>query len=71
MCQMFHLSVVHFDGILKKKSICTKYLCLLSQKNFFPGLPNLSVQIRCDQNRYTAVQMDVKHPLGTVFVKIV
>ena len=30
----------------KKKSIYTKYLCLLWQKVFFPSLPNLSTQVR-------------------------
>ena len=48
--------------MLKKKSIYTKYLYLLSQF-FSPDLPNLGAQIRCDQNRYTAVQTDLKYPL--------
>ena len=34
MCLTFHIGVVHFFGMLKEKSIYTKYLCLLSQ-NFF------------------------------------
>ena len=48
---------------LKKKSIYTKYLCLLSQKYFFPGLSNLGDQIRSAKNRYIAVQTDLKYPL--------
>ena len=63
MCLKFHIRVVHFFGMLKKKSICMQYLFLLSQKAFFPGLPNLGAQIRCAHNRYTAVQTDLKYPL--------
>ena len=42
--------------MLKKE----KYLCEISmlsfiKKNSPPGLPNLGTQIRCAQNRYTAV----------------
>ena len=32
-------------------------------KIFFPGLPNLRTQIRYVQNRYTAVQANLKYPL--------
>ena len=35
-------------------------------KVFFPGLPNLGAQIRCTQNRYIAVQKDLKYPLGMI-----
>ena len=52
----FRIKVAHFFGMLKKKSIYTKYLCLLPQKCFFPGLRNLGAQIRCAQNRYNDVQ---------------
>ena len=62
VCLMFQVRVVHFFGMLKKKSIYTKYLCLLSQK-FFPGLPNLGSQNRCALNQYTTVQTDLKYPL--------
>ena len=52
MCLSFHVKVVHLFGMLKKKSIHAKYLCLLPQEIFYPGLPNLGSQIRCAQNRY-------------------
>ena len=55
------MRVVHFFGMLKKKSICMKYLYLFSQKKFSPGLPNLGAQIKCAQNRYTAVQTNLKY----------
>ena len=32
-------------------------------KTFPPGLPKLGALIRCSQNRYTAVQTDLKYPL--------
>ena len=35
------------------------------KKIFSPGSRNLGAQIRCAQNRYTAVQMDLKYPLLT------
>ena len=35
------------------------------KKNFSQGSRNLGAQIRCAQNRYTAVQMDLKYPLLT------
>ena len=54
---------MHFFGLLKKKSIYTKYFCLLSQKFFPPDLPKLSAQIRCAQNWFTAVQVDLKYPM--------
>ena len=53
-------------GYAKKKSIYTKYLCFLSQQFFTTkvgDLTNLGAQISCAQNRYTAVQMDLKYPL--------
>ena len=65
MCLTLHIRVLHFCGILKKKSIYTKCLCLLSRNKFFPGLPNFRAQIRCAQNWYTAVQMDLKYRLPT------
>ena len=34
MSLTFHVRVVHLFGMLKKKNTYTKYLCLLSQKNF-------------------------------------
>ena len=34
-------------------------------KVFFPKLSNLGPQIRCGQNRYTSVQMDLKYPLSS------
>ena len=63
MCLMFHKKVVHIFGILKKESNYMKYLCLLSQKKYFPGLPNLGTQISCVENRYTTAQKDLKYPL--------
>ena len=35
-------------------------------KVFSPGLPNLGVQIRCDQIRYTTVQTNIKYLLVSV-----
>ena len=64
MCVTFHLGVVHFFGMPKKESIYMKYLCLLSENFFFPGLPNLGTQIICAQNQYTAVQTDLKYTPG-------
>ena len=34
MCLTFHIRVAHFSGMPKRKSIYTKYPCLLSQKIF-------------------------------------
>ena len=34
MCLTFHIRVTHFFGMPKRKSIYTKYLCLLSQTFF-------------------------------------
>ena len=62
MCLTFHIRVVHFFGMLKKKSIYMKYLLLLSQK-FPPGLPDLGILIRCVQDWYTALRTDLKYPL--------
>ena len=36
-----------------------KYLCLLLQKKYSSGLPNLGTQIRCAQNRYISAQTDL------------
>ena len=66
---MFHLVIVHFFGMLKKKGIYTKYLCLLSKKT--PGLLNLGAQIRCAQNQYTAVKAGLKYPLITLGSKLI
>ena len=58
--------------MLKKKYIYMKYLCLLSQKKFSPGLTNLGAQIRCAQNRYIAAQTDLKysHLLASPYIHI-
>ena len=41
-----------------------KYLLVFTFTSFFsPSLPNLAPQLRCAQNRYTAVQMDLKYPV--------
>ena len=48
--------------MLKKKSIYTKYLYLLSQKIFFPGLRSFGAQVRYPQNQYNTVQIDLKYP---------
>ena len=61
MCLMLHIRVVHFFAILKKESIYKKYIYLLSQEKYFPGLPNLGAQISSVQNWYTAVQADLKY----------
>ena len=62
MCLTFHVRVA--KKVLwyakKKKSIYTKYFCLLCL--LFPGLPNLGFQIRCAQNWYTTDQIDLKYP---------
>ena len=63
MCLTFDIRVALFFGMLKKKGIYTKYLCLLSQTFFFQDLPNLGTQIRCAQNQYAAFQMGLKYPL--------
>ena len=60
MCLTFHVRVVHFFGMLKKISFTRKYL--LTFTNFSLGLPNMGAQIRCVQNRYIAVQTDLKYP---------
>ena len=59
MCLTFHIRVVHFFCVLKKKSIYAKYLCTF-KKIFLLGLPNLSAPIRCTQKRYT-VQTDLTY----------
>ena len=55
---MFHVRVVHFLGILKKK--IAQNICLLSQNYFFTGSINLGAQMRCTQNWYAAVQTDLR-----------
>ena len=40
-----------------------KYLNEISHKKISSGLPVLGTQIRCAQNWYTAVQMDIKYPM--------
>ena len=61
------MRVEHFFGKLKK-IIYTKYLYLLLQKKkLLPGLHNLGNQVRCTQNRYTNLQIDLKYPLTTAF----
>ena len=52
----------------KKKGL-TRNICLLSQKNFFPSLLNLGAQIGCAENRYTAVQIDLKPPVVHFIIK--
>ena len=49
--------------MLRKKSIYTKYLFTFTQK-FFPRLPSLGAHIRCAQNWYAAVQMDLRYTLA-------
>ena len=58
--------------MLKKKCIYMKYLCLLLQKKYSSGLPNLGTQIRCAQNRYISAQTDLKypHPLASPYIYI-
>ena len=46
----------------KKKVFARNWF--LFRRSFFPGLPNLGSQIRCAQNRYTAVQIDLKYPFA-------
>ena len=61
----FHIRVVHFLVMLKRKAF-TRNICLLSLQFFTTkvgDLPNLGAQINFTQNRYTAVQMDLKYPL--------
>ena len=41
MCLMFHIRVIHFFGILKKKSVSMKYVFFRTQKNILPGLPRI------------------------------
>ena len=57
---MFHISLVQFFDIIKKKS--TQNICLLSENLFFPDLPNLGTQIRCAQNWYIAVKTSQNIP---------
>ena len=47
----------------KKEKCFHKISIFTFIKIFFPGLPNLRAQLRCAQNRYVAVQMDLKYPL--------
>ena len=51
----------------KKEKYLHEISMFTSIKNFFfPDLPNLNTQIRCAQNRYTAVQNGPKIPPVTV-----
>ena len=63
MCLTFHIRVVHFFGMLKKKSIYINIYVYFHKKCFFLGLSNLTAQIGSAQNWYNAVQMDLKYPL--------
>ena len=51
MCLTFHIRLLYFFGMLKKKSIYTKHVYFYII--FFPDLPNLAAQIRCTQNQCT------------------
>ena len=46
------------------------YLYFLNEELNLVFLPNLGAQIRCAQNRYTALQTDVKYPLILKFLQI-
>ena len=45
------------------KKVFTENIYFYFHKIFFLILPNLGTQIRCVQNHYTAVQMDLKYSL--------
>ena len=64
MCLSFHIRVLHFFGIFKKKSIYTKHLCFLSQNFFSQAYLILGAQTIYAQNRYNAIQTDLKYPLA-------
>ena len=58
MCLTFHIRVVHLFGMLK-----TKHLHEISMFTFtkvFSHAYLILAQIRCAQNRYTAVEADLK-----------
>ena len=46
------------------KKVFTQIIFVTFAKKFFRHVPNLGSQIRCAQNRYTSVQIDVKYPPG-------
>ena len=52
--------------MLKNKYLQELHVCF-HEKTFFPSLPNLGAQIKCAQNWYTAVQMDLKFWEGLLF----
>ena len=66
------MTTLAFNGLMsctllryaEKEKHLHEILCLLSQKFFPPGLPNLGAQIKCVQNRYNAVQTDLNYPLN-------
>ena len=60
MCLTFHIRALDFFLCYKRKIFTQKIYVYIHKKSFFPGLPNLEAQIRCAQNWYTAVQMDLK-----------
>ena len=75
MCLTFHIRVVHFFGLLKRKVVTSK-ICLLSpapppppppsrkkQNKKKTGLPSCGTEIRCAQNWYATIQMVLKYPL--------
>ena len=65
MCLTFHVRVCTLLWNTKKG----KYLHEISMfafTIFTPCLPNLGDQIRCAQNRYAAVQTDIKYPLTSL-----
>ena len=55
---MFHIRVVHFFGMLKRKVNKRNIYVYFHKKKSFPGLLDLGTQIRCPQNRY-----DLKYPV--------
>ena len=55
----------------KKGKYLHKISMLIFIRIFFPGLPNLGAQIRCAQNRYTTVQMDLKYSLTFTHPEII
>ena len=59
----FHVRFGLFFGMLKRQVFTRIIYAYFHKKLFFPSLPNLGAQIRCAQNRYIAVQRDLKHPL--------
>ena len=63
MCLMFQLGVLALlCNAKKEKYLHEIYVCF--HKFFFPSIPYLGVQIRCAQNWYIVVQMDLKYPLA-------